>query len=346
MPSKIKGAFTTGRVIDVEPAGSDWRITIDNAIANGVETDLLRIRMPAKDKPPELGRGIEFKADILPPFAPTAIGSFDFGLYSYYKKYSGSGRLFDSYKYSSIQYDSRFIDKILFNFKIIKEKLNSAVFSTMSRDEAGVVISMMTGDIYAVSKRVAKNYRAAGISHIISISGFHMSLLAASVFFAVRTFLAFMPFIALRINTKKLAAACAFFATLFYLTLSGARIPAARAFIMTTLGLGAILFDRSVLSMRMVSASAAATLGIWPESLLNPGFWLSFAAVAVLVRLYDSRKNRDKRGGIAKAIKDNITASACIGLAITPFVIYGFNQAQIYAVAGNMIAVPIVSTVA
>ena len=87
---------------------------------------------------------------------------------------------------------------------------------------------------------------------------------------------ALIPPLALRINSKKLAAVAAFGVALFYLLLSGANVATTRAFLMVSVMLGAVLFDRQALSFRSVALSALVLLLVQPESLTEPGFQLSF----------------------------------------------------------------------
>ena len=91
----------------------------------------------------------------------------------------------------------------------------------------------------------------------------------------------------MRHNTKKIAAAIALVFTFFYLILSGATIPAERAFIMTSLILIAVMTDRIALTLRNVALAALIVLVIAPESLVGPSFQLSFAAVIGLVAAYE-----------------------------------------------------------
>ncbi|MDR1009138.1 MAG: ComEC family competence protein [Rickettsiales bacterium] len=350
LPAKVKDASVRARVIGVERLENSARITLDNATANDAKAGNIRLKIPGKIDPPAIGKTIEFTSSLTPPFAPLAVGSFDFARYSYYKNISSTSTLYTPYKYSDNQIDNSYLDKLYFNFMNLRESINAKILSSTPPDAAGVLISMTTGDIYAISKRVSEDYRRAGISHMVSISGFHMSLLVAIVFCIVRFAIVLCPPLALRVDGKKFASVIAIFAALFYLMISGARVASTRSFIMAALGLAAILFDKSVLSMRFVAASAVAILALSPESLLNPGFQMSFLAVAILIRIYDARKLWLTRAeapfaGMLNALKGSVITSSAIGLAVAPYVVYGFNQAQIYGVLGNLAILPAASLI-
>ena len=86
---------------------------------------------------------------------------------------------------------------------------------------------------------------------------------------------------------RKWAAATALVAALLYLGLSGAAVPTVRSSIMTSLVLLAVLLDHPALTMRNVALAAFAILIVAPESLFDPSFQMSFAAVIALITLYE-----------------------------------------------------------
>ena len=136
--------------------------------------------------------------------------------------------------------------------------------------------------------------RNSGLAHILSISGLHMVIMAGTVFWLVRALLALVPALALRYPIKKWAAAAALAAATFYLALSGAAVPTVRSWIMMSIVLIAVMLDRPALTMRNVALAALAILVVAPESLFDPSFEMSFAAVIALVALYEWLSARDR----------------------------------------------------
>ena len=88
--------------------------------------------------------------------------------------------------------------------------------------------------------------------------------------------------------TKKLAALVALLGAFGYLLLSGAPVPTLRAFVMTAIGLLAIMVDRNPFSMRLVAWAAMVVLLLQPESLLGASFQMSFGAVVALIAVYET----------------------------------------------------------
>ena len=150
-----------------------------------------------------------------------------------------------------------------------------------------VAAALNTGDRSAIPKELVEAMRDSGLAHLLAISGLHMGLVAATLFFGLRAFLAMSELLALRYPIKKWAAAVALAGAFGYLLLTGATIPTKSAFLMAGLVLLAVLLDRTAISLRLVAWAAAAILLITPESLLSASFQMSFAAVVALVAVYE-----------------------------------------------------------
>ena len=97
----------------------------------------------------------------------------------------------------------------------------------------------------------------SSLAHVLSISGYHMALVAGVVFFVVRALLALSPVLAMRHAIKKWAALAALIAAFFYLLLSGAEVATQRSFIMTAIVLVAVMVDRSALTLAQSRARGA-----------------------------------------------------------------------------------------
>lgn len=341
----IRNANVQARVIDLEQIDGDIRATLDQVRLSGrlAELDKIRIRFSREFKAPLIGSDIALRATLLPPFPPPTYGAFDFRRFSYFKGFSATGRAFDGWESVDTDREHSSRERVRFSFLNLRARINERILSRVEGPSAGVLLSMMTGDIYAVPEKISSDYRAAGIIHMISISGFHMSAVAALVFLLVRKLLALSMVISARYNTKKLAALITVAATLFYLLLSGGRIPATRAFIMLNLAMLAIVIDRRPFSMRLLAASAIIILALMPESILNLGFQLSFLAVAVLVRIYEERDRWMVKNKLANAAIASALTSGIISLAASPFIIHSFGTFEPYAILGNVLTLPIAS---
>ncbi len=200
-----------------------------------------------------------------------------------------------------------------------------------------------------IPEETMENIRKAGIAHLLAISGLHIGLVAGMVFALVRLVLVMIPYCAIYWPTKKISAIVAFAAILFYGWLVGSPVSADRAIIMTGVVLFAILIDRIAISLRL-AAFAAALILLWaPESLMMPGFQMSFAAVVCLIAFYEVWQYKLSRHYYGRGIPLRITGYATATfvttliatLATAPFALFHFQRvALLPGLLANLVAVP------
>ena len=171
----------------------------------------------------------------------------------------------------------------------------------------------------------------------------------------MRALLALWPRLALNYAIKKWAAAAALAAATFYLALSGAAVPTVRSWIMMSIVLIAVMLDRPALTMRNVALAALLILIVSPESLFDPSFEMSFAAVVALVALYEWLATRERHGladvsPVWRALHKGwgLVAGAALttlvaSTAIAPFAVFHFHRMTEYGLIANLLAAPIVS---
>ena len=178
-----------------------------------------------------------------------------------------------------------------------------------------------------------------------------MVIMAGAVFLSIRLALAAIPAIALRYPIKKWAAAGAMAGALGYLLISGAAFATVRSYIMISIMFLAVLLDRPALALRNVALAALGILLVWPESLFDPGFQMSFAAVVALVSVYEWVRGREEeqaawrprrviRAGLL-FLGGIVLSTLVASLAVAPFGIYHFHNTQQFAILANLLAIPI-----
>lgn len=234
------------------------------------------------------------------------------------------------------------------------ERLNLArnglvryIGSVMNAAQSGVAAAVVVGEKTLLPKQIVSNYRDSGLAHFLSVSGLHLGAIAGLIFFVVRLLLALFPAVALKFDIKKIAAVCAIIGSAFYLLISGMAIPAQRAFIMTTVVLVGVMFNRQAISMRMVSFAALVVLIIAPQALISISFQMSFAAVYALVAFYESYKRRPYRkhgvfGTIWLYLSGIVVCDLVASLATAPFSLYHFHRLALWTSLGNLLAGPLI----
>src|SRR5262249_4863176 len=119
-----------------------------------------------------------------------------------------------------------------------------------------IASALITGKRDAISTQVNEAMYVSGLAHVLSISGYHMAVVASIAFFTIRALFALLPAFANQYPIKKWAALLALLAAAFYLLLSGAEVATQRSFIMIGIVLIGVLVDRATLTFRTLTVAA------------------------------------------------------------------------------------------
>ncbi|MGV1014303.1 MAG: ComEC/Rec2 family competence protein [Methyloceanibacter sp.] len=316
----------------------------------------LRVTLPAKSGTDfKTGEAVRFRATLRPLPEPVEPGAFDFARRAWFARLGGTG-----YATSKIEplVDTRGPPWDLAawaRIDALRDKINTRIRAVLPGETGEIAAALITGARGGISEEVNQAMRDSGLFHILSISGLHMAIMAGTVFWLVRALLALVPSLALRFPIKKWAAAVALMAATFYLLLSGASVPTVRSWIMMSIVLVAVMLDRPAITMRNVALAALIILIVAPESLFDPSFEMSFAAVVALVALYEWMSKREwgglgdvslvwrslRKGWVLLLVAALTTLAA--STAIAPFAVYHFHRMAHYSLVANLIAGPLVS---
>jgi competence protein ComEC len=253
----------------------------------------VRMTMPARDgASARIGEAVTLHATLQPPPEPIEPGSFDFARQAWFARLGATG--YATSKISPLNqarappWDLAAWARV----DALRAAVNARIRAALPGETGEIAAALITGERGGISEEVTQAMRDSGLAHVLSISGLHMAIMAGTVFWLVRALLALLPGLALRYPIKKWAAASALAAACFYLALSGAAVPTVRSWIMMSIVLIAVMLNRPALTMRNVALAALAILIVAPESLFDPSFEMSFAAVIALVALYEWLSNR------------------------------------------------------
>ncbi|MEX2165980.1 MAG: ComEC/Rec2 family competence protein [Methyloceanibacter sp.] len=313
----------------------------------------VRVTLPVKDSANiKTGDAVRLRATLQPPPEPVEPGAFDFARRAWFARLGGTG-----YTTSKLEplLDAPATPWDLAAWSLVdalRAKINARIRAVLPGETGEIAAALITGTRGGITEEVNQSMRDSGLFHILSISGLHMAIMAGTVFWLVRVLLAVVP---MRFPIKKWAAAAALIAATFYLLLSGAAVPTVRSWIMMSIVLVAVMLDRPAITMRNVALAAYAILIVAPESLFDPSFEMSFAAVVALVALYEwmSGCERDGLGDVSpvwRSLRKGWVLLLGAGLttlvastAIAPFAVYHFHRMTHYGLVANLIAAPLVS---
>lgn len=339
-----------GRVVNIDRSGSDAvRLTLDQVKLERMSSEKtparVRVSLHGEDETANFNPAdiIMTTGHLSPPSGPAEPGGFDFQRHAWFLKIGGVGYTRNPVVRLEAARPSGF--KLwVFSQRIA---LADAVHKQIDGEAGAFAAAIMTGDRSAMSQKTIGNLRATNLAHLLAISGLHMGLLTGFVFAVIRFGLALIPWIALRIPTKKIAAIFSLLIGAAYLALSGGSVATERAYIMVAVMLVAVLLDRRALTLRAVAMAATIVLIIQPEALVGPGFQMSFAATTALVLVFGQmrRFNTQRLPKWARAVLSVVLSSAVAGFATAPFAAAHFNMFAHYGLIANLLSVPLMGLV-
>ncbi|HEC16078.1 MAG TPA: DNA internalization-related competence protein ComEC/Rec2 [Sedimenticola sp.] len=162
----------------------------------------------------------------------------------------------------------------------IRDRIARAV---PDRPAAGILTALVIGDRSGIGRDQREILARTGASHLIAISGLHVGMIAGLAFFLFRWLWSRFYSLTLHAPAPQAAACLALAAALLYAALAGFALPARRALIMLAVVMGAVLLRRCQRPSRTLALALFLVVAADPLAVLSAGFWLSFAAVGVIL---------------------------------------------------------------
>ncbi len=361
VPANLGFADITGWIERIETRDDrSRRLTIIATKIDGKrpdgEANRLRIIDRAAQWPLSTGDYIAARAKLFGLPGPVSPGAYDFARANWFSGLAGVGYAVAGPKVTET--DMRPPAGIAAHRAVadLRRSIAGRISKIAPGATGALITALITGERSQLPAATTDNLRRAGLAHLLAISGLHMSLIAGSLFGFIRAGLALSAALAVRFPIKKLAAVVALSGATFYLVLSGAGVATQRAFIMATIAFLAIIAGRSALSMRNVAIAALVIMTIRPESVLTPGFQMSFATVVALIAAYNRSVGRHtKRPGssfshtwvmrVFRYIGAVGTTTLIAGAVTAPIAAYHFNRISVFGLVSNLVAVPVVALV-
>ncbi len=238
----------------------------------------------------------------------------------------------------------------------VSEDARAALGRFVSRREApdgakGIFTALTVGERGRLPEPVDQAFRRAGLAHLLAISGLHLGLVAAGLYFLLVFWFSRTRRLVLLVDVRRLAALVVMPVTVGYTLLAGAHLPAVRACIMVLGFLLAVIVRRESDPLQTLCAAALVILGLWPQSLFEVSFQLSFAAVLVIVlgmpvvtgwlRLPLLRAEEPWWRRLLVRLAHFLLVTLLATLGTAPLTAFHFNQLSLMGPLANLIAVPL-----
>ena len=303
----------------------------------------VRVNLDAERDGPGLGEGakLQLRARLVPPAAPMLPGGYDFARSAWFAGIAATGTVLGEVTVLEPGGGGSIPE--------LQRALSSHVRANLAGSPGTIAAAFASGDRGAIAEADDQAMRDAGLTHLLSVSGLHVSAVVAAGYVLALRLLALIPWLALRVRLPLVAAGTGALAGIAYTLLTGAAVPTIRSCIGALLVLAALAIGREPLSMRMISVAAFVVLLLWPEALVGPSFQMSFAAVIAIVALHGSAPMRAfnaprEQAWWAKGLRQVmglLLTGVVIELALMPIGLFHFHRAGVYGALANVVAIPL-----
>jgi len=232
---------------------------------------------------------------------------------------------------------------------LLRQRLMAKLERILPEEEAGLACGLLFGDRTGLSDSLAEAFRRTGLMHVLAVSGLHLGIFLAGLWFFLRAWGLRPAF------TYPLVGA----AVLFALWVVGPRVSLTRAALLFAfLGLGSVLADLGLILRRWVNpfqslaAAGIVILALRPSALVEVGFQLSFGATAAILAVFDPgfrvTEWVDRR--VCRAMRGRwplryglllLVTSGAAQAGTAPFLAYHFGMFYPVSLIGNLIIIPL-----
>jgi len=218
--------------------------------------------------------------------------------------------------------------------EMVRERLTSVL---ADYPYAGVLVALAVGDQQSISQPEWRVFTRTGVNHLMSISGLHVTMVAGLALALVYALWKSSPRLMLFIPARKAAVLAGVIAAFLYALLAGFAVPAQRTVYMLTIVATALWFGKTSSASKVLCLALFAVVLLDPWAVLEPGFWLSFGAVAVIFFVATGR--------VAKRnwLRAWGQTQWAVTLGLMPLLLILFQQVSLISPLANAIAIPVVS---
>jgi competence protein ComEC len=351
LTQELHNRFVEGTIDEIEPVEKKEKLVLSNLVVEGLDKKntptRMRISFRQQNALLRVGDRVRFRASVFPLPSQVMPGSYDFARHFYFRNIGGNG--FAMRTAEVIQPAQQSGMRVWLNN--LRHAIGEDMRASMQGEVGTVAAAMTVGEMGPIPEQTQESLRDSGLSHMLSISGIHLSIVTGIVFYNLRLLLTLYPPLALRLPVKKIACVLALAGAFFYLMLAGMSIPAQRSFITVSFLFLAILLDRRGVTLRTLAISAMIILLLFPEAMLGPSFQMSFAATLAIVslyerfgaKLYSASDSWPRR--VLRHVVGILLTSLVATFATAPFVLYHFNRFALFGLLANMVVVPLATFV-
>lgn len=333
-------------------AGPFWRegetlyVTV---VASPVQTDGAATAAAPVPVPVEVGCDIRVAGLLAAPRPPSNPGEFDFPLYLAAAGIRHTLRAFAPPVVVSDPGSAGF-GRLC---RLARDGLMSAIDESLPPDQASLLDGLLFGDTSRLPPDVARDFRRAGVYHILAVSGSNVAFVAGGFLLVIRPFLRLVGFRGQR--AERLAWPATAVVVAAYAVMSGFGPSVTRATLMTEAGLVYLASGRTRNPWGPVCLAAAVMLARQPLLIVDVGFQLSFAATAGIIGLCPPLLRWAEGTWLPAAAEGvppfvgrtlrTLVAAGAVSLAaqaaVAPLLAAHFGEISVIGLVANLVVVPL-----
>ncbi len=336
-----------GKVEGVEVQAAKERVRL-SVIPNAGSGLPPRVRVVVDDdKMPggvSVGDRIAVRARLVGPPTASIPGGYDFSRTAWFQRLGATGKAIGPVARASSGTPGT---------PGLRERLSTHIRAQVEGSAGGIASAFATGDRGGIAKEDEEAMRASGLTHLLSVSGLHITAVVGAVMFLTLRLLALSPFLARRLNLLAIAAGAGALAAIGYTLLTGAEVPTIRSCVAAVLVVVGLMLGRQAFTLRLVASGALVILILWPEALVGPSFQLSFAAIASIVALHEwtpvkaffAPHDEGVVGRTLRGVGSLLLTGIAVEVALAPIALYHFHRQGLFGALANIVAIPLTTFV-
>ncbi len=256
-------------------------------------------------------------------------GEYDYNLYLNSKNISGLVTTYTADGFKIISEDKNPVTASTFS---IRKSIDRQFFSFHDHSTAGLLRGLLLADRSEISYQTKTEFINSGVIHVLAVSGLHVGFIALIFFILFGRFNFYIRSAATAVGL------------LFFMIITGMPPSVFRATIMALVIIIAFVTNRSTHIFNSLAIAAVIILLVDPDEIYNPGFQLSFSAVAAIGGLYPYFERRISKLRITNSLLKNILLFVALSfsaqIGTLPFTLLYFGKLSIVALLVNIVVIP------
>jgi competence protein ComEC len=293
----------------------------------------VRITSRAPEVTPHVGDRWHLLLNLRPPRARANPGTIDLERTYFHDRVHALGTVISASINRKLDAGHRPLDRL-------RERIARHIDARVAdRDAAALISALAVGVTGAMSREQWRIFNATGTTHLVAISGLHVTLFAVIAFALARAVWSAFLYRFVSWPRETFAAITGFIAATAYATLAGLSVPTQRTLIMLGVWLLTRCIARTMPPFHSFALALAIVLLLDPFAPLTPGFWLSFGAMAAIILTTSTRFAR------RPAIAEGLAVQGAVTLALIPLTLASFGSVSLIGPLVNVVAIPAMSWV-